>query len=44
VTPPLSGWCVERAGGYRGPWIGLALMMGAALGLLTVVRQRPRLA
>lgn len=44
MAPPLFGWCAERVGGYRGPRIGLALMMGAALALLTVVRERPRLA
>jgi predicted MFS family arabinose efflux permease len=42
VGPPLFGWCVETVGGYRGPWIGLALTMVAALGLLALVRERPR--
>jgi ACS family hexuronate transporter-like MFS transporter len=44
VAPPLFGWCVERAGGYAGPWIGLALTMVGALMLLGLVRERPRLA
>lgn len=43
VAPPLFGWCVERAGGYTGPWIGLALTMVGAVGLLGLVRERPRL-
>ena len=42
LGPPIFGWCVERAGGYRGPWIGLALTMVAALGLLAMVRERGR--
>jgi MFS transporter, ACS family, hexuronate transporter len=44
VAPPLFGWCVERVGGYAGPWIGLALTMVGALMLLGLVRERPRLA
>lgn len=43
LAPPVFGWCVERVGGYSGPWIGLALTMIAALGLLALVRERPRL-
>jgi predicted MFS family arabinose efflux permease len=43
LGPPVFGWCVERAGGYRGPWIGLALSMLAALALLALVRERRRL-
>jgi ACS family hexuronate transporter-like MFS transporter len=42
VAPPIFGWCVEEVGGYRGPWIGLALSMAGALGLLGLVRERPR--
>jgi predicted MFS family arabinose efflux permease len=34
------GWLVQTAGGYRGPWLGLALSMVAALGILTLVRDR----
>lgn len=44
VAPPIFGWCVEWTGGYRGPWIGLALTMVGAIGLLGPVRERPRLA
>jgi hypothetical protein len=40
---PLGIWCVDRVGGYGGPWAGLALMMVGALGLLSLVRERPRL-
>ena len=43
VGPPLFGWCVEAVGGYRGPWIGLAVTMLAALALLALVRERPRM-
>jgi len=42
LGPPVFGWCVEQAGGYRGPWIGLAATMALALGLLALVRERPR--
>jgi predicted MFS family arabinose efflux permease len=42
AAPPLFGWCVEWAGGYRGPWVGLAVVMVGALGLLALVRERPR--
>jgi len=35
---------VEWAGGYRGPWIALALVMAGGLLLLAPVRERPRLA
>lgn len=40
VGPPVFGACVERVGGYRGPWIGLAATMGVALCLLALVRER----
>jgi predicted MFS family arabinose efflux permease len=43
LGPPLFGWCVELAGSYRGPWIGLAGLMLAGLSLLGLVRERPRL-
>lgn len=39
--PPLFGYCVERAGGYGGPWIGLAVAMALGLTLLAPVRERP---
>jgi predicted MFS family arabinose efflux permease len=42
VGPPVFGWCVTAAGGYRGPWIGLALVMLVGLGLLALVRERSR--
>ena len=44
LGPPIFGWCVERVGGYRGPWLGLAVAMVGALGLLALVRERARLA
>lgn len=44
LGPPVFGWSVERLGGYRGPWLGLAAVMLGALALLAVVRERPRLA
>jgi MFS family permease len=42
LAPPIFGACVEVVGGYRGPWIGLAVAMAAGLGLLGLVRERPR--
>src|SRR6266581_662717 len=36
LGPPVFGACVEWAGGYRGPWIGLALVMLAGLALLAL--------
>ena len=42
LGPPVFGWCVTAAGGYRGPWIGLSLVMLAGLGLLALVRERAR--
>jgi predicted MFS family arabinose efflux permease len=44
LGPLIFGACVEWAGGYRGPWIGLALVMAGGLLLLALVRERPRLA
>jgi predicted MFS family arabinose efflux permease len=44
LGPVTFGACVEWAGGYRGPWIGLALVMAAGLLLLGLVRERPRFA
>jgi len=44
VAPPIFGWCVEAVGGYRGPWIGLALTMLGAVALLGLVRERRGLA
>ena len=40
LAPPIFGWCVTLAGGYRPVWIGLALTMAGALALLAVVRER----
>ena len=40
--PPIFGWGVELAGGYRGPWIALAVAMLGALALLAPVRERRR--
>jgi MFS transporter, ACS family, hexuronate transporter len=42
LGPPIFGWCVTTAGGYRGPWIGLSIVMLAGLALLALVRERPR--
>ena len=44
VAPPVFGALVEWAGGYRGPWIGLAVTMAGGLGLLARVRERRRFA
>ncbi|MBI2158985.1 MAG: MFS transporter [Candidatus Rokubacteria bacterium] len=44
LGPLVFGACVEWAGGYRGPWIALALVMAGGLLLLAQVRERPRLA
>jgi predicted MFS family arabinose efflux permease len=40
VGPPLFGWSVTLADGYRGPWVGLALAMLVGLALLGCVRER----
>ena len=42
LGPPIFGWCVTTAGGYRGPWIGLSIVMLAGLARLALVRERPR--
>jgi predicted MFS family arabinose efflux permease len=44
LGPPVFGACVEWAGGYRGPWIGLAGVMAGGLLLLSLVRERSRFA
>jgi predicted MFS family arabinose efflux permease len=44
LGPPVFGWCVTAAGGYRGPWIILAVIMLAGLALLSLVHERPRMA
>jgi predicted MFS family arabinose efflux permease len=41
LGPPVFGAFVEWAGGYRGPWIGLAVVMAGGLVLLGLVRERP---
>jgi predicted MFS family arabinose efflux permease len=43
VGPPVFGWCVEWLGGYRVPWIGLAVTMFGAIALLGLVREGRRL-
>jgi len=43
LGPPVFGWCVTTAGGFRGPWLGLAGVMLGGLGLLALARERPRL-
>jgi MFS transporter, ACS family, hexuronate transporter len=40
LGPLAFGYVVQAAGGYRGPWIALALTMIAALGLLFAIRDR----
>jgi cyanate permease len=42
LGPPVFGWCVTAVGGYRGPWIGLALVMLGGLALLALVREKSR--
>jgi predicted MFS family arabinose efflux permease len=43
IGPPIFGWSVTAAGGFRGPWLGLALAMVGGLVLLGLARERPRL-
>jgi MFS transporter, ACS family, hexuronate transporter len=40
IGPLVFGYVVQTAGGYRGPWIALALMMVGAIGTLFFVRDR----
>jgi ACS family hexuronate transporter-like MFS transporter len=40
IGPPLFGGAVEWAGGFRGPWLGLAVTMAGGLALLAGVRER----
>ena len=40
LGPLCFGYLVQATGGYRGPWIVLAVSMGVALALLTLVRDR----
>jgi MFS transporter, ACS family, hexuronate transporter len=42
LGPLIFGGCVEAVGDYRGPWLGLALSMLAALALLAFVREPRR--
>lgn len=44
VGPVLFGAAVAATGGFRTPWIGLAISMLVALGFLAAVRERRRLA
>jgi predicted MFS family arabinose efflux permease len=44
VGPLVFGHFVTMSGGFRAPWIGLALSMVVSLALLAAVRERPRLA
>jgi len=39
IGPPIFGWCVTAAGGFRGPWLGLAVTMLGGLALLGLVRE-----
>ena len=40
IGPLVFGYAVQTAGGYRGPWITLALTMVGAIGILFLVRDR----
>ena len=40
LGPLVFGFLVQATGGYRGPWIALAVCMAGALALLTLVRDR----
>jgi MFS transporter, ACS family, hexuronate transporter len=42
LGPLLFGFVLQETGSYRLPWLGLAVAMVAALGLLTLVRERRR--
>jgi MFS transporter, ACS family, hexuronate transporter len=43
VGPLIFGYFVTLSGGFRAPWIGLALTMAVSLALLATVRERPRM-
>jgi len=34
IGPPIFGWCVTLAGGFRGPWLGLAFTIGSVARIL----------
>ncbi|HTO09987.1 MAG TPA: MFS transporter [Candidatus Binatia bacterium] len=40
LGPVIFGWLVQSAGGYRGPWLLLAVSMAAGLAVLALVRER----
>ena len=40
LGPLAFGYVIDAAGGYRGPWVALALTMVAALALLFAIRDR----
>jgi len=40
LGPVVFGWLVQTAGGYRGPWLALAVSMAVGLGVLALVRER----
>jgi ACS family hexuronate transporter-like MFS transporter len=42
IGPLVFGYVVQAAGGYRGPWMTLALTMVGAIGTLFLVRERRR--
>jgi MFS family permease len=42
LGPIIFGYFVQRAGGFRIPWIALAASMAVALGVLFMVRERRR--
>jgi predicted MFS family arabinose efflux permease len=42
LGPLAFGYVVQRAGGFHGPWVALALSMTVALGLLFLVGERKR--
>jgi predicted MFS family arabinose efflux permease len=42
LGPLAFGYVVQRAGGFHGPWIALAVSMAGAIGLLFLVRERRR--
>ena len=44
LGPVAFGYVVQRAGGFGGPWIALAVSMAVAIGLLYLVRERRHIA